>query len=215
MNPRLIALLAQLGVHTRVDSDDAAIDLALDAIRARKDAKDDGDKARADALAAAEALAATEKARADAATTALAAEKTRADTATTELTALRTAEATRLDAAERASLAPLATKFRIDAAKHPATAELKRALAAAHLTSLGVTLKEDASDAYIDLALDQAKATPARTDTRDGRDTGNAAWNPTPNPTQPARVDAQPAKPASAPGCGRYDEAFQKARANR
>lgn len=216
VNYRLISLLSLLGVQApRVDSDDAAIDLALDAVKHRRAADSDAERTRADALHAAEATAVTEKSRADAAAVSLSAEKSRADAEkgradalAVEVATMKAAEATRVDAADRASLEPLAKHLRIDSAQHAATQDLKRAIAAGHLRS---ALRADATDAYVDVVVDMARssmAVPSHRSDAGGRDAGLRAWE-----TPPAvRTDAKPAPRASAPGCAGYDAAFRAAR---
>lgn len=74
----------------------------------------------------------------------------RADAATARADALEAAEKARKDAAERSSLVALAKSLKLDVADDATLAGLKRTIAKTALPAL----REDASDAYIDAAVD-------------------------------------------------------------
>jgi hypothetical protein len=170
VNPRFLRLLTLLGVTSRVDSDDAAIDAACGALDARRKDADAEHQRKLDAMTA----------ERDAATA-------RADAAEAWVQALEAAEATRADAAERTELDGLARELGVDPAKHADAAGLRRAIAAAHL---GSALRDDASDEYVRALVDLAKA--GATERDDGREAGRAAWQGGPPPAPPARTDAAP-----------------------
>lgn len=181
VNARLLPLLALLGITSRVDSDDAAIDAAVDALTKRKDAAEKADeKHRNDAAA--------QQAKIDALTGERDAEKARADKAEAELETLREAEAARQDAAERDSLGELAKALGVDVAKHDSAPALRRAIAEAHL---GQALRADASDDYVRAVVDLAKASAEKRG--DGRDAGVRAWAGTPPTT--THTDGAPQPP--------------------
>lgn len=175
MHPRLVLLLSLLGVTQRLDTTDAGLEAAIDAARKRKDAE--------------EAMAAEESSEVTTLTAAL-------DAAKAALAKLQTAydelEATNAEAADkqdRADLAPLCTRLGVDPAKHPATPDLRKALAAAHLG--GKLAREDA--AYVDAVVDLARA--GTTERSDGRAAGNAAWNG--GGAVEARADTQARRPSA------------------
>lgn len=170
VNSRFLPLLSLLGITSRIDSDDAAIDAATNALQQRKDA---ADKDRADAKAALDAA----HAERDAA-------KARADAAEAKVKTLEDAERARADAAERTRLDGIAVKLEIDPKAHTDAKALKRAIAAKHL---GSEPRADASDAYIDVLVDLAAA--GQQQRGDGREAGRQAWDfGTP---EPARQDGQ------------------------
>lgn len=197
MHAGLVKLLALLGVTPHADSDDAAIEAAVGAVSARKDAADKAtteaatQRARADA---AEAKVATLTAERDAA-------KAKADAADAELVRLRAADQERKDAAARTELEGVAKALGVDPTKHGKLVELKRAIAAKHL---GSDLKADASDAYVDALVDLARGTAA------GRKAGSEVW--TPQPKTDASDAPRPRVGPSRAAAKRYDDAFQAAR---
>ena len=192
VNPRFLQLLTLLGITSRIDSDDAAIDAAVGALGARSDA----------ASASATKLA-TEQARADT-------EKARADKAEAELTVLRAAETARADAAAMAELQEVAKTLGVDTKTHTDSAALRRAIAAKHL---GTDLRADASIDYIQALVDLAKhAGASRTD---GLDTGRKAWTqPAETSTTPTAVVAIHRSPAEL-SRARADAAFKAARGDK
>lgn len=169
VNPRFLRLLALLGLTSRVDSDDAAIDAASDALQARKDSAERADTEREAKLATERAAAATALATATARGDT---EKARADRAEADLATMKAAEAKRVDAATRLELEAVAGTLGIaDAKAHADTKALKRAIAGKHL---GSEVKADAEDAYIDALVDLARKDGAARS--DGRKAGREAW---------------------------------------
>lgn len=170
MNVRLAAILAALGISTRFDTDDGALDALSDTLRSRNDAATVTERERLAALA----TATRERDEARTALTTLTADRdalrARADAADAALTTLRTEARTRADADERAALAPLCARFRIDPKAHAELPALKRAIATA---KLGSALRADATDAYVDALLDMA-----RSDLSAGVSAGQRAWAP-------------------------------------
>lgn len=184
MNPRLAALLAQLGIRQVVHDDANAIALLEDHLRGRADSDAASAKERNDALAAAVTERDAAKAASVAATAAMAVEKARADTASAELATLKAAEQARSDAEERTVLEGLARAVRIDAKVHADNGALKRAIVAAHLPET----KADAADAYIDAAVDIFRA---RVDADNARDAARSAWTAPATQRTDAAVPAQ------------------------
>lgn len=166
---RLAHLLALLGVTARLDSDEGMVDAAIDAVKSRKDASDAIERQRTQELANATAERDREKARADALAAERDREKARADAAEAERNALKAKSQERADADERAVLEGVAEHYSVDPAKHPQLADLRRAVAAAHL---GGELRADAGDAYVQALVDLARQRVQAA----GRQAGNAAW---------------------------------------
>lgn len=161
VNPKFLRLLTLLGVTSRVDSDDGAIEAACAALDQRKDAAD---------------RAATEhKAALDAMTAQLDAMTARADKAEANLQAMRDADAARADAAARAELEVTAKAMGLKPEQHADTKALRRAVAAAHL---GTEIKADASDDYVRALCDLAKARADGGSRSNGREAGRDAWQP-------------------------------------
>ena len=197
VNPKFVGLLALCGVADfRGDSDDAALDAVSAALRSRAD----GDKARADAAQA------ESKRALDAMTAERDAQKARADAAEGEVKQLKDADKARADAAERADLDGVAKGLGLDPAKHADGKALKRAIAAKHL---GSELKSDASDAYVDVLVDLAKAK-APEQRGDGREAGRAALQGTGETRQDVQDGQRDLKPYLSPS-ERQREAAKKA----
>jgi hypothetical protein len=175
--PRLGILLARLGVSTRFDSTETGIDLAIDALDARRDAADKADAERNDALAQAITERDALKGRADKADAEAKTEKARADGLAAEVASLKAADKARADAAERADLVSLAEHVKVDATKYPGTPELRTAVVSAHLAAASKTLRKDATDAHVDVILDEIRD--ARKDAAVGLAAGGQVWSPT------------------------------------
>lgn len=156
VNPGFLRLLTLLGVTSRVDSDNAAIEACVGAL----DSKARADQAEAGKLAA-------EKTRADT-------EKARADAAEAKLQAFKDAETARVDTAERADLETVAKTLGIDPTQHADGKSLRRAIASKHL---GTEVKADESDDYVRAMVDLAKKAGSGKRS-DGREAGRAAWTP-------------------------------------
>jgi hypothetical protein len=165
MNSRLISLLAMLGISQRVDSEDAALDAAIDKLKERQEAASKADRELAAAVQERDTL------------------RARADAAERERDTLRADETKRRDAAERQSLEQIATVLQVDATKHATLGDLKRAVARAHL---GTDLRADASDAYVDAMVDLA----VQSQKSQGRQAGAQAWS-----ESETRADARTAEP--------------------
>lgn len=178
VNSRFLPLLSLLGITSRIDSDDAAIDAATHALQQRKDA---ADKDRTDAKAALDAMTAERDAA-----------KARADKAEAEVKALKDAEAARADKADRERLDGIATRLGLDPKAHADSRALRRAIASKHL---GSEVRADASDDYVAALVDLAST--SGTQRSDGREAGRQVWDAPP----PARQDGQepPARQDGAP----------------
>jgi hypothetical protein len=163
VNPKFLRLLTLLGVTSRVDSDDGAIEAACAMLDQRKDAAD---------RSATEHKAAIDKLTAERDT-----EKTRADTAEARVRELEQAEVTRADAAARTELEATAKALGLKPEQHADSKALRRAIATAHL---GAEVKADASDDYIRALCDLAKGRVDGGDRDDGLDAGRRAWEPPP-----------------------------------
>lgn len=187
MNSRFLRLLSLLGITSRIDSDDAAIDAAVDAISARKDSLDKAEREAQAKVAAAEQAQATEKARADAADTARAAEKTRADTAEAEVARLKGLEAKRADAEERKGLDEIAAKLGVNVPEKLDNKGLRRLIAGTHL---GREIRADESDETIRGVVEAAGV--AASERADGLAAGTAVWVDTATAGGAKRTDAQP-----------------------
>jgi hypothetical protein len=192
MNPLFASLLAGYGIFTPYQTDEAALAALADAQQRRADDATKADRKRAEELAAEKARADAaerardaEKARADAAERARDAEKVRADTATTEIDRFRADAAARVDAEERKTLEPLCRSLRVDAAAHPETPKLKRALVQAHRKG---EIPTTWTQARVDAEVDHL-----REDRAEGREAGSRVLG---SPVTPrvvvARMDGAP-----------------------
>lgn len=166
VNSRFLPLLTLLGISSRIDSDEEAIDACVDRLNKRSDAES-SEKARADK---AEALAATEAAR--------------ADKAEAELASHVAAAQTRSDAEERSSLVALGGRMGLaNIAADVPLPLLRRTVAQAHL---GRDLRADASDDMIAGVIEAASAKHA-----DGAEAETAAtadhWRDDAAPVAPAK----------------------------
>jgi hypothetical protein len=175
VNPKFLRLLTLLGVTSRIDSDDGAIEAACGTIESRRNDAAEAERAHQTALAA-------EKAKTEA-------EKARADAADAKVRTLEAAEKARTDAAERTKLDVTARALGIDPAKHADSKALARAIASKHL---GSEVKADDSDDYVRALVDLASQ--GRGDGQ-GREAGNRAFAPPPRQeggNVATRIDAAP-----------------------
>jgi hypothetical protein len=178
VNTRFLALLSLLGITQRIDSDDAAIDAAVDAVGKRKDA---ADRSISEAQARHDAAINDLKAKLTAAEAARDVEKKRADDASAELATIKASETARADAAARTELETLATGMGLDPKASPDTKALKRAIATKHLGEL----KADADDSYVAVVVDiaQKEFTKKNADRQDGLRASQDAWKGDPSGT--------------------------------
>lgn len=177
VNPRIATLLGLLGIAARVDTDDAALDQALEAVRSLQKARQDAEKKAEDEESELKELQ-DELEELKGAKDELEKMTAERDKLRDELKELqdeigkmREEEQKKADAAERAELLKLASQLRVDRADSLDLAGLRKAVAAAFM---GGAMRKDASDAYISAALDMARDR-LRPDP-DGRAAGSAAW---------------------------------------
>lgn len=152
LSPLVAQLVAQFGLGAqRFDSDEQAQSAILAEQQRRDAAAKEAEKQRTDSADKAERehKAALEKLQGE-----RDGEKRRADTAEAEVVKLKTEATQRADAEQRKGLEKLAKHFRVDAAAHPDTKALKRAIAKAYN---GGKLREDASDDYVAGMLEGAQ----------------------------------------------------------
>lgn len=210
VNNRLIPILTLLGITRQPRDDDDALELVEASVRARKDS---------DATAAEKARQDAEKVRTDAATLQAKCDdlQRKLDEAMAENVELKKKGEEEEEKKDRASLEPLAKALKVDAAQHPKTAELRKAIATAHL---GGKLRADASDAYIAAVVDLAKESLSRAD-GSGRQAGREAWANQrtdsaplqPQPGQGGQSGNQP-QGFAAKSRNRWDSAFAEAHGN-
>lgn len=171
VNSKFLRLLSLLGITSRIDSDDAALDAACDALSSRKDAADTAAREAQKKLDALTAERDAEKTRAEAEKTRADAEKARADAAEGKVKGLEAAETKRADAEERKALDALAEAVGVDPKVHADNKALRRAIASAHL---GTEVKADADDVFVRGVVEGAKVAAAAR--ADGLEAGAAAW---------------------------------------
>lgn len=189
VDPLIAQMLARLGITQRADDDAAGLRL-IDAELARRDAAEEAEAEKDDAVAAELATVKADNARL----------KTENDT-------LKAAKADADDRADHAELAPLATALGLDPAATPKGRDLRKAIALARVP----TLKADATDAHIDVAVEMARADHAdgQADGKGtGRDAGARAWE-APEGRSDNSGTARPARPTRRPW-GRSPSATNK-----
>lgn len=194
---RLAALLSLLGISQRADTDDQAIELAIEEATRRRDALD----AAKTAAATAHAAVAAERDR----------EKARADAAEAEVARLRAADLARVDAAELEELRVVADRLGIEIGKDAKLDQVRRDVAEKHL---GAQIPADASADYI-AGLTAAATIAARQQDRgraaadQGREAGRRAWTETrEDRDEPRTVRRSPGQISRE----RYQNAFNEGR---
>ena len=170
----LMQALALLGRAERFDSEEVAGATLVDAIRTERNRRDGVESALQTDLA--KAVRERDEARAAVATLTADrdAQRTRADAAEARATTLETTAKTRADADERAKLVPVAKRLGIKVDDHKDLPGLRRAIATASMPSK--QLRADASDAYVQVLVDQAIERHA--DAGTGFEAGRQMWDP-------------------------------------
>lgn len=168
MPEALLRLLGSLGINRRFDTEDEAIEAIAAHLRARTDSIDEtvAEAVEAEKAKTAKAIKDldVERARADAA-------EAERDAAKDRLEVLEVAEAKRADAASLEELKPVAKAFGIELGDNASVKDVRMQIARAHL---GDGMRSDASDAYIEAAVDiAAKAVKSR---EEGRNRSHRSW---------------------------------------
>lgn len=170
VKPIIVQLVAALGLsQRRYDTDDLALEACHAAIVARKDNEaTDAEKVRKDAEEGQRRLTELQAKCDDL--------QKKLDDATAANAEMKKKAEEEEEKKDRASLEPLAKALKVDSAKHPKIAELRKAIATAHM---GGSLRADATDAYVVAVVDLAKQAHERADDKGGgRQAGREAWAP-------------------------------------